>query len=230
MQSTINSTSVKEFFKSIQGEGPYMGVEQVFIRFCKCNLNCAYCDTDFYKDENCKNYTPSELFDEIKKLNINNIHSISLTGGEPLMDSDFLLDFLPLTGKKIYLETNGTLPDKLKEVIDIIDIVSMDVKLDSASKTKDLFDKHKDFIEVCVQNKKEIFLKLVVDENITDDEIEKSIELAKPHNLTIILQPLMIETGMKSDISKTLNIFEKFATKYSNVRLIPQVHKFLNVE
>ena len=38
---------VKEIFTSIQGEGPYVGYKQLFIRLCGCNLNCSYCDTDF---------------------------------------------------------------------------------------------------------------------------------------------------------------------------------------
>ena len=38
---------VKEIFASIQGEGPYVGYKQLFIRFCGCNLNCGYCDTEF---------------------------------------------------------------------------------------------------------------------------------------------------------------------------------------
>ncbi|MCZ7372375.1 MAG: 7-carboxy-7-deazaguanine synthase QueE, partial [Candidatus Methanoperedens sp.] len=36
---------ISEIFNSIQGEGPYVGVRQVFVRFQKCQLHCAYCDT-----------------------------------------------------------------------------------------------------------------------------------------------------------------------------------------
>ena len=38
---------VKELFTSIQGEGPFIGYKQLFIRFCGCNLTCSYCDTDY---------------------------------------------------------------------------------------------------------------------------------------------------------------------------------------
>ena len=38
---------IKEVFTSIQGEGPFVGYKQLFVRFCGCNLSCKYCDTDY---------------------------------------------------------------------------------------------------------------------------------------------------------------------------------------
>ena len=46
MQNLL-TVNIKEIFSSIQGEGPYVGEKHVFVRFCKCNLACKYCDTDF---------------------------------------------------------------------------------------------------------------------------------------------------------------------------------------
>ncbi|MCL5059022.1 MAG: 7-carboxy-7-deazaguanine synthase QueE, partial [Actinobacteria bacterium] len=37
--------AVREIFSSVQGEGPYVGTRQIFIRFDGCNLSCRYCDT-----------------------------------------------------------------------------------------------------------------------------------------------------------------------------------------
>ena len=220
-----NNTFIKEIFSSIQGEGPYIGYEQLFIRFSKCNLNCNYCDTDFNTD--LKEYNISELIKEVEKYK--NIHSISLTGGEPLLDVNFLKEFLPLIKKTIYLETNGTLPKELKEIINLIDIISMDIKLDSTSKNGDLFKTHEEFIKIATDNKKEIFIKIVFDENITEDEISKCTTLAKKYNIPIILQPKM-DGDILNISSKNINeIFSKFIAQYENVRLIPQVHKFLNV-
>ena len=112
---------IKEIFESVQGEGPYVGINQLFIRFSNCNLKCKYCDTDFRTD--LKEYSVPELYSEIKKYN--KIHSVSLTGGEPLIEVKFLKQLLPLLNKKVYLETNGTLYENLKTVIDYIDIVSI---------------------------------------------------------------------------------------------------------
>lgn len=220
-----NKALIKEFFESIQGEGPYVGYNQLFIRFSKCNLDCQFCDTDFISELN--EYSPQELADIVNKRA--NIHSVSLTGGEPLLEIDFLKEFLPLVNKKIFLETNGTLYKNLEKVIDKIDIVSMDVKLPSTSGNQDLFEVHKCFIDVAKKANKEIYLKVVFDENTTDEEISICANLAKENDILLVLQPKMDGEvlNLKADIIHST--FYKFAEKYHNVRLIPQVHKFLNL-
>ena len=217
---------IKEIFTSVQGEGPYVGYNQLFIRFSKCNLHCKYCDTDF--NTNLKEYSATQLAQIVNSTD--NIHSVSLTGGEPLCDTEFLQEFLPLVQKKIYLETNGTQCDNLRKVILHIDIVAMDIKLNSTSNMGDLFDKHKEFITVAIKECREIFLKIIFDENITDYEIAKSIELAKEYNLLIVLQPKMNGYSLEISADEICNVFNKFNSKYDNVRLIPQVHKFMNVQ
>lgn len=220
-----NKVKIKEIFASIQGEGPYIGYEQIFIRFSKCNLKCKYCDTDFQTD--LKEYTPIELAKKIDDYK--NIHSVSLTGGEPLLDVDFLQEFLLLTDKKIYLETNGTLYENLCKIIKDVDIVAMDIKLNSTSGNGDLFEKHEKFIEVALKNNKEIFAKVVFDENIFDEEIKKCVNLAKKYDITLVLQPKMDGEVLNMTSEKIDEVFSKFLNQYANVRLIPQVHKFLNV-
>ena len=135
---------VNEIFASIQGEGPYVGYKQLFVRFCNCNLKCNYCDTEFMDG---KDYNPCELADEVNKFS--DVHSVSLTGGEPLLQIEFLKDFLPRVNKKIYLETNATLADKFIEVKPFIDIVSADIKLESATGIKDTYKFHDKFFEAC---------------------------------------------------------------------------------
>ena len=218
-----NKVLIKEIFQSIQGEGIYVGVNQLFIRFSKCNLNCKYCDTDFKTD--LREYGAEELAKIVNDYK--NIHSVSLTGGEPLLDCDFLIEFLPLVNKKIYLETNGVLYENLKRVINYIDIISMDIKLPSCTFGMDYFNEHEKFIQV--SEGKEIFLKVVFDENITDEEIEKCCEIANKYNLPLILQPKMNGEilELKSDFIN--EIFYKFVKKCQNTRLIAQMHKFLNI-
>lgn len=220
----ISSAKIKEIFTSLQGEGPYVGELHDFVRFCYCNLNCLYCDTDF-NPENAKEYSIEELFSVLIE---SSAQVISFTGGEPLIETPFLIEFLKKykkkLNKKIYLETNATLFDKLADIIDYIDIISADIKLKSATGEDTPWDSHDKFLKAAI--KKETFLKVVFDNSITDDEIEKSAALAKKYNLLIVLQPKMpMDKGLELN-----RIFDKFYQKYQNIRLIPQVHKFLNVQ
>lgn len=226
--STGDTARIKEVFASIQGEGPYIGAKQLFIRFCDCNLRCHYCDTDFTGDS--EEYTPEQLLEVIKPFDLNTIFSVSLTGGEPLLSVNFLEKFLPILKEhnlKIYLETNATLPDELKRVIDYIDVVAADIKLESATGMVNSFDAHDRFFEEC--KGKECFAKIVFDDNITDEEIDKCVELAKKYQILLILQPKMNDDAMSITSVFAVTILDKFLKKYNKVRLIPQVHKFLSV-
>ncbi len=222
-------TKIKEIFSSIQGEGPVIGYKQLFIRFCACNLKCKYCDTDFSTD-NAYEYSPTELFEKISnEYNLDTFHSISLTGGEPLLFVDFLKDFLPLVKKyntKIYLETNATLSNQLNIIKNHIDIIAADIKLPSST-GNNTFNEHKNFFKNC--NNIPTFAKIVFDNNITDSEIQNCINIAKEYNLELVLQPKMIENQMAVTSEFCNSILDKFTSEYKNVRLIPQVHKFINV-
>lgn len=96
---------INEIFYSLQGEGHHTGYPSVFIRFSGCNLDCPFCDTDhkegiFMSDD-----------DIIRAVNLYTASWIVLTGGEPAMhiDSDFIRMLKRATGKKVAIETNGTL-------------------------------------------------------------------------------------------------------------------------
>ncbi|HWI54270.1 MAG TPA: 7-carboxy-7-deazaguanine synthase QueE, partial [Desulfobacteria bacterium] len=93
-------THLVEIFSSVQGEGLYLGVKQIFIRFAGCNLKCKYCDTPFEPETGFRvevpagsgrfdlyqnPVTPDQIIDIIKRLDPQLCHSISLTGGEPLL-------------------------------------------------------------------------------------------------------------------------------------------------
>ena len=217
------STKIREIFTSIQGEGPYVGQKQIFVRFCKCNLNCDFCDTDFSPKE-AKIYTSEELFLELDKINCK---TISFTGGEPLMDVEFLKEFLKSykvgLNKKIYLETNGILYEQLSEIIDYVDVVSMDIKLESATGQRARYIHNEKFLEIAT--KKETFIKVVFDKNIIQEEIDFCVKCAKKYNVPLVLQPKMpMDEGLEFE-----KIYDKFYEQYEKTFLIPQVHKFLNI-
>ena len=219
-----DKAKIKEIFTSIQGEGPFIGYKQLFIRFCGCNLDCQYCDTNWTVD-NSKEYSIEEILDIINDNK--DCHSISLTGGEPLLHSGFLKEFLPQCPIPVYLETNATLAGELEKIINYIDYVSTDIKLPSCTGRNALFNEHDDFLQTAVP--KVTFAKIVFDNNITDNEIDNCCKLGAKYNIELILQPKMNGNTLELEPEFLEKTLDKFIEKYKKVRLIPQVHKFVNV-
>lgn len=107
---------INEIFYSLQGEGHHAGYPSVFIRFAGCNLDCPFCDTDHEQGI----YMSDD--DIIRAVNLYTASWIVLTGGEPAMhiDADFIRMLKRATGKKVAIETNGTV--EIPEEIDWVTV------------------------------------------------------------------------------------------------------------
>ena len=170
-------------------------------------------------------YTIDELSDICNK-NID-CHSVSLTGGEPLLHTEVIKELGNKCSLPLYLETNGTLSEELKEVIDYITYIAADIKLPSATGLKPLWEEHEDFFKIASQ--KELFAKAVFDEKINDFEIHKISHLCKKFDIELILQPMMRgkNTAVTSEFMQ--EVLNKCLNIHNHTRLIPQVHKFIDV-
>lgn len=218
---------ISEIFESIQGEGIYFGEFQIFVRFYGCNLNCKFCDTKLY---HYKEYKPEELLAALKAFK-GKYHSISFTGGEPLLQKDFLKEIMPHTHKygfKNYLDTNGTLPHALKEVINAVDIVAMDMKLPSSTGLCGFWDAHRSFLSLA--SHKENFIKIVVSNSATEEDLRKALQLINEVNkkTTLVLQPDSSEGYAR--VRKKIEKFRQICKQEGvNVRMIPQMHKLMHI-
>jgi len=218
-----------EVFSSIQGEGIYAGQPQVFVRFYGCNMNCAYCDTP--SEGIAQETTVKSVMDAVSDSNRDkSIRTVSLTGGEPLLYSNYLKILIPnlrRQGYKIYLDTNGTLPNELKEIIDLVDIVAMDVKLPSSTCDKSFWAEHKEFLMIA--KPKDLFVKAVITSRTYEGDFLKAVELVESVDCDIpfVLQPASRFRDFK-DVPEiaTLIKWQKAAnSRLRDVRIIPQVHK-----
>ena len=68
------------------------------------------------------------------------------------------------------------------------------------------------------------------DSNITEYEIMQCAKLGAKYNIELILQPKMNGGNLSVDKEFMEIVLEKFLKKYKKVRLIPQMHKFLNFQ
>ncbi|MCU0641476.1 MAG: 7-carboxy-7-deazaguanine synthase QueE [Candidatus Margulisbacteria bacterium] len=247
------SAQLNEVFSSFQGEGLYLGQRQLFVRFAGCNLECQYCDSPLarevtptfryeaqpgsHKWENRPNpVNEAELIALIATLALPGLTSaLTLTGGEPLLQVDFLKSFLPLARKElklpVYLESNGTLPDHLNEVIDQVDVIAMDIKLPSATGQSPYWKEHQKFLEIAYL--KSFFVKLIV---VPETKVTEIVEAAKlvaavDDKIVTIIQPCTPHGAIKhAPKAEQLFAFHTSALRYlKDVRVIPQTHKLLGL-
>lgn len=229
----MNKAKVSEIFLSYQGEGTYIGSRQLFVRFFGCNLDCVYCDTRL---SSYKSFTKEALLSKILDFE-DDYNELVFTGGEPLLYSDFLRDFIPaykhMRKQKIYLETNGVLSDELSAVSDLIDVVAMDFKLPSSSPGQEEFwEQHQKFIQKL--KGVEIIVKAVITDTTNIDDILKFAQILDGvrEGFSVILQPV---TGINGKVSapdkEMLDIFKAYLMKETNknINILGQFHKVLQI-
>lgn len=94
-----------------------------------CNFRCGFCHNPELVVELCnEQLTETEVLSFLDKRR-KYLDGVCITGGEPLMSLD--KEFLKKIKEKGYLikiDTNGSFPDRLKEVLDLFDYVAMDIK------------------------------------------------------------------------------------------------------
>jgi len=105
---------VTEIFRSIQGEGHFVGKRMVFIRLAHCNYNCRWCDTEFGKRFAA---TAQTIADKAVALAPKGTTDVTITGGEPMMYP--LYDLIHALFKRfdmVHIETNGSFPDQIEQL------------------------------------------------------------------------------------------------------------------
>ncbi|HWP98286.1 MAG TPA: 7-carboxy-7-deazaguanine synthase QueE [Syntrophomonadaceae bacterium] len=234
--------------ESLQGEGVLVGSRQVFLRFTGCNLRCNYCDTpeSLAPVSLCRLYTqtgmrgpgldianpirPEQIADIVQKHYSS--RWISLTGGEPLLWPAFIQELaaiLAAQGYRFLLETNGTLTQALESCLPWIDLISMDWKLTSAI-GYDTSDLHHAFIERAQQNL--CYIKIVVTATSTTEEVEAAVDRIASVNrrLPVILQIASSQGAvLPPPLDTVLEMQKRSLLKLDDVRVLPQVHRLLDM-
>ena len=185
-----------EIFRSHQGEGPYTGVRQIFVRLSGCPLRCVYCDTPESWTRS-KTWTvgeetfpnPAEVSTILEIIDgwarEEEFHSVSFTGGEPLLQPDFLEAIAKgarALGLKTYLDTSTTLPDALKKVAAHFDYFALDYKLPS---TPGVQVKKETFAQSLALAKGTRFVKIVTMANAHLDEISEAARVIAKEDRSI---------------------------------------------
>jgi len=173
---------MKGYLHSIESFGTKDGPGIRFVIFMQgCPLRCLYChnpDT-WNMSEKKMEMTPEEVFTEIKKVkNFIRTGGVTVSGGEPLLQADFILELFKLCKKDdihTAIDTSGyLLTDKIKDVLNYTDLVLLDIKHINPEKYNNLTARPLEptlkFIEYLNEINKSVWLRYVLVPGFTDDE------------------------------------------------------------
>ena len=260
---------VTEIFSAIQGEGALVGERQVFVRLTGCNIRCGYCDQPEALERRpgpCRiEQTPglrdwalresplpiSSVAEAVDQLcSALHHHSISLTGGEPLLQSArvaALAAHLSRNGHDLMLETNGTLVAAFRRIRPWLRYVSMDLKLPSVDGERVDPDVQRSFLRTALEMDCPTWVKIVIGPKTDLDEFDGAVSMvfeeamnaahtrgeANPeaHALSsgpeVFLQPVTpFGTVLEAPTpEQVLELQARALGHYPRVRVVPQTHK-----
>lgn len=160
-----------------------------------CNFRCPFCHNKDLVLGDAANLTPEgEIFSFLKKR-VNILEGVCITGGEPLLQVDIIpfIKKIKDMGFLVKLDTNGSFPDKLRELISLklVDYVAMDIK-----------------------NSKEKYGKTIGINNYALDKIEESINILINSDIPYEFRTTVVEDFHDNDSFKDITKWISKAKNY----------------
>ena len=186
----MNNENVTGRIHSFESLGAVDGPGIRFVVFMQgCHLKCKYCQNrDTWDINSGEQYTVKQVVEKIMRYKNYIVASngvVTLSGGEPLLQQDFVVSlFQELKKQNIStcLDTSGmfTITDKIKQIVDLTDIFLLDIKsindetckwLTGSSNSLEL-----EFAKYINEKNKRIWIRQVLVPGITDKK-EDLLEL-----------------------------------------------------
>ena len=228
-----------EIFTSVEGEGILYGTKTLFVRLAGCPFTCFYCDT---KESLPLNSGTEYTIDEANKLIDSNLHDqtykVNFTGGDPLIQHQAVAQLAKhIQNKKIptYLESSCFDIDRFNHVLPFIDIIKIEFKTKDSDFVdsehyKKLIGHTMKCLESSVKSKKTTYIKIVVSSKTQLDEFKKLIDeifnnISKENIDGFVIQPTYGISEPSLDL--LLNLYDVVFPYYIDVKVVPQLHKFI---
>lgn len=189
----------------IQQKGLMIGQRQIMLNFVGSNTILEH---EKIPQEG-KEFNEEEVLNELNVLAKKKCEWIALTGGEPLLQVDYFKSIIKDFPLPIYLETNGTLPDRLQEIKDHCYSFAF------------LFvpDQQKEFTKSLIALKdSDLFVRFLVDKHTTPKEVEDLAKIIESvnENIKLVLEPI-------HGVSNSLSLQAMALRHLKDVRVIPKM-------
>ena len=228
-----------EIFTSVEGEGILYGTKTLFVRLAGCPFTCFYCDTkESLPLDSGTEYSIEDANHLIDSNLKNQTYKVNFTGGDPLIQHEAVaLLAKHIQNKKIptYLESSCFDIDRFNHVLPFIDIVKIEFK----TKDSDFVDiKHYEkfightmkCLQSSVKSKKTTYIKIVVSSKTQLNEFAKLVQeifdkISKDDIDGFIIQPTY---GISEPaLELLLELYDLVYPHYIDVKVVPQLHKFI---
>ena len=171
----------------------YPGEMACSIFLVGCNFNCGYCHNPSLISGDGTYVAKEEVMEYLNQRK-DMLDAVCISGGEPTCNPDLkeFIKEIKALGYKIKLDTNGTHPEVVKELLDekLLDYIAMDIKASPKKYSQ------------------------VVGKNVNMDIIYKSIELIKTSGIKYEFRTTYLPILDKSDISEIAITMVKKNSKY----------------
>ena len=228
-----------EIFTSVEGEGILYGTKTLFVRLAGCPFTCFYCDTpESLPLDSGTEYTIEEANQLIDSNLKNKTYKVNFTGGDPLIQYKAVaLLARHIQNKKIptYLESSCFDIDKFNHVLPFIDIIKIEFKTKDSDFVdskhyKKLIGNAMKCLESSVKAKKTTYIKIVVSSKTQLHEFEELVNqifgiISKEEIDGFIIQPTYGISEPSLDL--LLKLYDIVYPHYINVKVVPQLHKFI---
>jgi organic radical activating enzyme len=228
-----------EIFTSLEGEGILYGTKTLFVRLAGCPFTCFYCDTiESLPMDSGTEYSIDDASNLIDKKLEKNTYKVNFTGGEPLVQSEAVLELAKhIKSKNIptYLESSCYDSQKFSTVLPFIDYVKIEFKTPDAQfvDTKHyskLIENALECLKASVNSKKITYIKIVVSSKTEleplNELLNKIFNLISKEDISgFIIQPTY---GIaEPSLEQLLKFYDLVIPFYSEARVVPQLHKLI---
>ncbi|MCH2111331.1 MAG: 7-carboxy-7-deazaguanine synthase QueE [Planctomycetes bacterium] len=238
---------------SLQGEATEVGRPHLFLRLGGCPLRCTYCDTP-------ESWAPSEQSKWFEQGGVRVLDNplsaedltaslggllqsyglaasditLAVTGGEPLLQHEFLSSWIPQWKGNIMLETAGLDGAALESLAPLCDSISLDWKLPSTLNPSPVSCDPSRCVEVLVRAGTPFWVKFVVAQNTPHAELDCALRtLASLCPETVIwIQPATLVPGgpRPPRAEELLELVLRNRHVPLDLRVLPQIHPILGAQ
>ncbi len=227
-----------EIFTSIEGEGIFYGTKTLFVRLAGCPFTCFYCDTvDALPLDSGDQYSIESACKLIDDNLQNNTFKVNFTGGDPLLQHRQVAELAKYIQSKnipTYLESSCFDSTRFDHVLPFIDYIKIELKTrDSNFVDEQHYDNLISNAVQClassVSSGKKTYIKIVTSAKTTLDDFKdltnKVFDTAVNELSGFIIQPTY---GVQEpSLEQLMSFYDVVYPAYPDVRIVPQLHKFI---